>query len=262
MEDWKSYEGKTFDLSGSALKARWEKLHGGNLEPWPENERVQEAWRAYHEGRFSDAVTTGRQAGGLGLVPAAFAATIYPQYLETDDERKSALFSMGMELATQATEACPDNANGFYMLAVSQGRYSQFISMVEALKKGMAPKVRDAAERCLELAPDHAEGHVTLGGWHAEIVDKVGSMLAGLSFGAKKELAEEHFDKALSLAPESPVPYIEKAHGLLLMYGELSRDEAGALLEKAVSLEPADAMQWLDVQRAAKTLGDLPTMTF
>jgi tetratricopeptide (TPR) repeat protein len=237
-------------------------LHAGNLEPFPAEAAVQDAWRAYHEGRFEEAVNLGKAHGGLGLVPAAFAATIYAHYLEAEEDKKVAIFETAMDLAERATEAVPDNANAHYMLAVSRGRYSQFISMIEALSKGLAPKIRASAERCLELQPNHAEGHVTLAGWHAEIVDKVGGMLAGLSFGAKKDLAEEHFDRALALAPASPVPYIEKAAGLLLMFGESSRDDAMQLLQKAVTLEPADAMQALDIARARKTLADLPSMTF
>jgi hypothetical protein len=58
------------------------------------------------------------------------------------------------------------------------------------------------------------------------------------------------------------VPYIEKASGLLLMFGESSRDDAMQLLQKAVTLEPADAMQALDIAKARQTLADLPSMTF
>jgi tetratricopeptide (TPR) repeat protein len=262
MGNWHAYTGRVFDLTGAALERRWPLLHAGNCEPYPAEPAVQDAWRAYHQGRFEDAVGLGESCGGAGLVPAAFAATIYAQYLETDEERKVQIFERAMQIAERATEACPDNANAFYMHAVAQGRYSQFISMVEALARGFAPKIRAAVERCLELQPDHAEGHVTLAGWHAEIVDKVGGMLAGLSFGAKKDLAEEHYDRALALAPLSPVPHIEKAAGLLLMYGESCRDEAMQLLQKAVTLEPADAMQALDIEKARRTLADLPTMTF
>jgi tetratricopeptide (TPR) repeat protein len=262
VSNWRAYTDTPFDFSGPALEQRWPFLHAGNLEPYPADPVVQEAWRAYHEGRFEAAVDTGKAHGGLGLVPAAFAATIYAHYLESDEDKKVAIFEAAMDLAERATEACPDNANAHYMLAVSRGRYSQFISMIEALSKGLGPKVRDSAQRCLELQPRHAEGHVTLAGWHAEIVDKVGGMLAGLSFGAKKDLAEEHYDQAVALAPDSPVPYIEKASGLLLMFGESSRDDAMQLLQKAVTLEPADAMQALDIAKARKTLADLPSMTF
>jgi tetratricopeptide (TPR) repeat protein len=262
VDNWNAYPGRSFDFSGEALRERWSFLHAGNLEPFPEQAGVQAAWRAYHEGRFEDAVALGKAHGGLGLVPAAFAATIYAHYLEDDEDKKVPIFQMGIELARQATEACPANANAYYMYAVAMGRYSQFINMVEALSQGLAPKIREAAMRCVELQPQHAEGHVTIAGWHAEIVDKVGAMLAGLSFGARKELAEEHFERALALAPASPVPYIEKAQGLLLMYGDSSKEEATALLEKAITLEPADAMQTLDIGRARKTLADLPGMTF
>jgi tetratricopeptide (TPR) repeat protein len=262
VDNWKAYAGKPFDLGGDALREHWDFLHAGNREPFPEDVAVQDAWRAYHEGRFGEAVALGKAQGGLGLVPAAFAATIYAHYLEDDEERKFQIFQTGIDLARQATEACPANANAYYMYAVAMGRYSQFINMVEALSQGLAPRIRDAAMRCIELQPEHAEGHVTIAGWHAEIVDKVGAMLAGLSFGARKDLAEEHFDRAIALAPASPVPYIEKAQGLLLMYGDSSKEEATTLLEKAIAQEPADAMQTLDIQRARKTLADLPGMTF
>jgi len=262
VSTWQTYTGRPFDFSGEALEQRWPVLHAGNLEPWPADPAVRDAWRAYHEGRFEDAVSLGEAHGGLGLVPAAFGATIYAQYMESDEDRKSAIFERAMKIAERATAACPDNANAFYMFAVAQGRYSQFISMVEALAKGLAPRIRGAAERCIELQPNHAEGHVTLAGWHAEIVDKVGGMLAGLSFGAKKDAAGDLYDRALALAPLSPVPYIEKATGLLLMYGDSSRDDAMQLLQKASTLEPSDAMQALDIARARKLLADLPAMTF
>ena len=262
MSNWLPYTGTPFVLSGAALEQRWSMLHAGNLEPFPVEPAVQDAWRAYHEGRFEEAVALGKAHGGLGLVPAAFAATIYAHYLEPDEQKKVEIFESAIELAERATEACPDNANAYYMYAVAQGRYSQFVSMVEALAKGIAPRIRDSVQRCLELEPRHAEGHVTLAGWHAEIVDKVGGMLAGLSFGAKKDVAEELYARALELAPSSPVPWIEKAAGMLLMYGESSRDEATQLLQHAVTIEPADAMQALDVAKARRTLADLPTMTF
>lgn len=262
MSTWHAYTGTPFDFAGAALEQHWPALHAGNLEPYPSEPAVQAAWRAYHEGRFEQAVALGEAHGGLALVPAAFAATIYAHYLEPEEDRKVAIFETAMDLARRATEACPDNANAHYMLAVSRGRYSQFISVIDALSQGLGPKIRDSAQRCLELQPNHAEGHATLAGWHAEIVDKMGGMLAGLSFGARKELAEEHYDRALVLAPGSPVPHIEKAGGLLLMYGESSRDDAQQLLQRAVALEPADAMQALDIARSRRTLADLPSMTF
>ena len=260
MEQWKPYEGRAFDYSNGKLEENWTKIHAGNLEPFPADEGLQDVWRAYHEGRFQDAMEQGKSIGGAGLVPAAFATTIYAQYLEDDEKRKVDLLLMGIDLAKQATEQCPDSPNAFYMLAVSYGRHSQFINMIEALQQGVAPKINNAISRCLELEPGHAEGQAPLAGWHAEIVDKVGAMLAGLAYGAKKDQGEEHYKKALELAPKSPVPYIEKAQGMILMLGEMVRTEVMELLQKAQTLEPMDAMQVLDVAKAGKLIEELPGM--
>jgi len=46
------------------------------------------------------------------------------------------------------------------------------------------------------------------------------------------------------------------------MYGDSSKDEALQLLQKAVALDPADAMQTLDIAKARKTLAELPSMSF
>jgi uncharacterized Fe-S cluster-containing radical SAM superfamily protein len=82
-------------------------------------------------------------------------------------------------------------------------------------------------------------------------------MLAGLKYGAKNRLAEEHFDTAIELCPDSPFPYIERANGVMLMYGEDGEEEARELLEKAVTMTPVEAMQVLDIERARARLADL-----
>ena len=82
-------------------------------------------------------------------------------------------------------------------------------------------------------------------------------MLAGLKYGAKNRLAEEHFDKAIELCPDSPFPYIERANGVILMYGEDGEEEARQLLEMAVKMTPVEAMQVLDIERAKARLANL-----
>jgi tetratricopeptide (TPR) repeat protein len=260
-DNWKPYTGAVFDFSGDKLQQQWQQLHAGNLESWPSDSQVQDAWRAYHEGRYTDAVEIGTQAGGAGLVVAAFAATIYTQYV-ADDSDKEQLFKQAIEIAERALEANPESANAYYMYAVAIGRYSQFINIIEALAQGIATKIKDAILKCLELQPGHVEGMVTFAGWNAEIVDKAGAMMANLTYGAKKQQALDTFEEALALQINSPVPAIEMANGLLLMYGDLELERAEVLLTSAVGVEPADAMQYLDIKKAEKLLAELPEMTF
>lgn len=95
-----------------------------------------------------------------------------------------------------------------------------------------------------------AEAHVAMGAWHAEIIDKVGALVGGLTHGAKKDAAEEHFRKALELAPDSPIACIEMANGLVMIHGKSRVDEAGRLYARAAAMKPRDAMEALDVEAA------------
>ena len=80
------------------------------------------------------------------------------------------------------------------------------------------------------------------------------SHTGGLTYGAKKEAGEEHFRKALKLAPDSPIAHIEMANGLVLMHGKKMIEEAGKLYAKAAKLAPSDAMEKLDVEAAKAEL--------
>jgi tetratricopeptide (TPR) repeat protein len=248
-----------FDFSGDALKQNWNNLHGGNLESYPANEQLQEAWRCYHQGDFSQAVAIGSELGGQGAVVTAFATLIYAQYMEQDSDEKIRLFKNAIALCEQHIESAPNELNLHYMHAVAMGRYSQFISMVEALQQGYGKKIKDALDSCLALNPSHAEALVTFGGWNAEIVDKAGAMLGKIMYGATKEQSIENYQKALALTPSSPIPHIEYAYGLQSMYGDMKLDETIKFLEQGIALKPADAMQALDQQAAKLQLNIITT---
>ena len=106
----------------------------------------------------------------------------------------------------------------------------------------------------LKLEPKHADAHTAFGAYQAEVIDKVGGLVAGMTYGAKKDSALECFQKALKLFPESPIAHIEYANGLMLLFGKTKVDEATKLYEKAAALKPADAMERLDVELAKSEL--------
>ncbi len=88
------------------------------------------------------------------------------------------------------------------------------------------------------------------GAYHAEIVAKVGGMLASLTYGASKEAAVKHFDIARKLLPNSAIARIETANGLVMLFGKSKLSEATKLYEEAAKQKPADAMQKLDAEHA------------
>jgi hypothetical protein len=245
-----AHPSKSFVYAGDSLKKNWAKLHRGDCEPFPSDADVQEAWRLFHQGKFAEAVEKGIAAAGAGITAANKAQAIYANGVEGKESAKISHFEEIMNRAQAQARAEPKNANAHYLYAYAAGRYSQRISVVKALSQGYGGKIRAALEAALKLQPKHAEAHIAMGAYHAEIIDKVGALVGGLTYGASKDKGEEHFRKAMKLAPDSPIAHIEMANGMVLMHGKKWVEEAARLYAKAAQMEPRDAMEKLDVEAA------------
>lgn len=248
------YPTKAYHYAGAALRKNWSRLHRGDREPLPRDAGGLEAWRLFHEGRFAEALAAGLGAGPAGITAANKAQAIYANGVETRETARIALFEEVMERAVEQAREQPKNANAHYLYAYAAGRYSQRISVAKALAQGYGGKIRAALERTLALQPRHAEAHIALGAYHAEIIDKVGALVGGLTYGARKDAGEAHFREALALTPDSPIALIEMANGLVLMHGRKMVEEAARLYARAAAIEPRDAMERLDVEAARAQL--------
>ena len=266
---------KAFDYAGDKLAKAWAKLHAGDLEPFPDEkhvarllkanpklgkdatriaEQLQEAWRAFHRGDFHEAYEAGTALKALGASVAIKAGGIHATYLVKSDKEKTARFEGLACYAEAAIAALPDEANSHYRRAFALGRYSQCISIAQALAQGIAGKVKASLDTALELAPKHAEARTALGLYHAEIVGKVGGMLAKLTYGASAGEAEKQLKEALKLTPDSPIAWIEYGNAQLLLHGDKGEDKAAEAFAKAAKLKPRDAMEALDAAWAEDQL--------
>ena len=255
MKKWTAFPDPqdAFDYAGASLKKHWARLHRGDCEPFPSDEAAREAWRAFHAGDFQQAWERGRALEPPGRAAACKAAATYASYLEHDRKRAASLLEEAAQLCEEACAQAPEHANSHYLLAYCLGRYAQKVSVTKALADGLAGRVQDALGRALELEPKHAEAHVATGAYHAEVIDKVGSLLGGLTYGASADQALKHYRKALTLFPESAIVRIEYARGLLML--DSSREsEARKLLGQAAGCEAADAAETLDVEHAKAKL--------
>jgi tetratricopeptide (TPR) repeat protein len=248
------YPDKSYAYTAASLKKAWDRLHKGDCEPFPKDAAVVEAWIAFHAGDFQAAHEQGLAAGGAGITVANKAQAIYANYLEENEKAKLKHFEEVAERAEEQQGEDARNANAFYWQAYALGRYAQGISIVKALAQGIGARVKAALDTTVKLAPKHADAHIALGSYHAEIVDKVGAMIGGLTYGAKKDLGLKHFDTALKLNPDSAIARIEYANGLVMLFGKSRLDEATKLYEEAAAHKPADAMERLDVERAKAEL--------
>ena len=248
------YPDKSIDRDDAAVKKAWARLHRGDAEPAPKDAAVLAAWTAFHAGRFADAVEAGLDAGDAGVNAAVKAQVVYASYLEKSEKAKVALYEEAAGWAEARRAKAPKDANAHYLYAYALGRYSQGISVAKALAQGFGGKIKEALTTAIKLEPKHADAHIAYGAYQAEVIDKVGGIVAGVTYGAKKDSAVEHYQKAIKLNPDSAIARIEYANGLLLLYGKGKIADAEKLYQEAAKIAPADAMERLDVEHAKAEL--------
>jgi tetratricopeptide (TPR) repeat protein len=71
-----------------------------------------------------------------------------------------------------------------------------------------------------------------------------------MTYGASEKKAIEHFEKAIKLAPLSPIAHIEYGNGLYMLYGDKRLDDVSDLYERATAFTPRDAVEQLDIESA------------
>jgi tetratricopeptide (TPR) repeat protein len=250
------YPEKSYTYTAASLKKNWDRLHKGDAEPFPSDKKVQDAWIAFHAGEFEQAKKLGLAAGGAGLSVANKAQCIYANYLEDDEAKALAHFDEVAKRCEKQQKDEPKNANAFYWHAYALGRYSQGISIAKALAQGLGGKVKDSLTTAIKLAPAHADAHIALGAYHAEVIDKVGAMLGGMTYGAKKDIGIAMFKKALELNPDSAIARIEYANGLVMLEGKKGLKQAETLYTEAAACNAVDAMERLDVELALGEIED------
>ena len=271
------HDAKGYAYAGDALKKAWPKLHAGDCEPFPDAKRaaallkaagkaapkldaealataLQDAWRAFHHGDFKAAFDAGEQLRPIGASVAVKAIGIHATYLVDDEAEQLKRYEQAGKLAEAAIKALPDDANSHYRHAFALGRYSQGLNIAKALKLGIAGKVRASLDTALALEPKHAEAHTALALYHAEIINKIGAMIGGLTYGAKASEAEKHIKEAVKLTPASPIAHIEHGNVLLLLDENRNEDAAAAAYEKAAKCKPLDAMEALDAGYAQEQI--------
>lgn len=243
-----------YDFDAAAVKKHWARLHAGDAEPLPADPAVLQAWVLFHRGEFQKAVEAGLEAEGAGVTAANKASCIYADYLEKKEKAKLDLFLETAQRAEAQAMREPQNPNAWYLQAYALGRYSQGISVAKALAQGLGSKVKEALERAIKLQPRHADAHIALGAFHSEVIDKVGALIGGMTYGAKKETGLKLFQEGLRLNPGSAIAMIEYANGLMMLEGEHGAREATRLYEQAAAAPAMDATERLNVELAQAEL--------
>ena len=194
---------------------------------------IEAARAAQDDGRFIEAARLAEGLGtSAGYALAAESLAIHGYYVAKELE-KEALFERAMRLADEAVRLDPANPQAHLQSAHAMGRYAQTVGAVKAIAQGYVRKVRQAIEDALARDPEMAGAHLSLATWHAETINGAG-LAARVVFGASRK-------RALVLAPDEKLAYLEYALGLLLLKKKKDRKQARDLLARAIEAPPKDA---------------------
>jgi tetratricopeptide (TPR) repeat protein len=251
MANWTAFPyAGDYVFDGARVKKHWARLHAGDAEPLPQDAKVLDAWALFHSGKFQQAVDMGLTIGGDGFTVANKSACIYATYLEQKEKARLDLYMDVVRRAEAQAQENPHNINAYYWQAYALGRYSQGISVAKALAQGLGTRVKGSLENVIKLQPKHADAHIALGAFHAEVIDKVGSLIGGMTYGAKKDTGLALLQEALKLNFESVIGMIEYANAMVMFDGDKMMKEATRLYQRAAAAQPMDAMERLDVEMA------------
>lgn len=251
MATWNPFicpDGVLFDAA--CLPTHWPRLHRCDAEPLPADGDVLQAWVLFHNGEFQQATEAGLKAGTDGVTVANKATSVYARFLEKREKTKLDLFLEVAARAEAQQALAPSNPNAFFWQAYALSQYSQAISVAKGMAQGLGNKVKVALNHTIALCPVHADAHLALASFHAEAIDKVGALIASMTYGAKKETGLALFKQALQLNPGSPVSLIDYANGLVMLEGQKKIKEATKLYQQAVASQPHDALERLGVALA------------
>jgi hypothetical protein len=280
-EGWNTFEhSERFELSREQLRARWQELHKRDLEPFPDADRIravatdldieppaapeavaavmQDAWRAYHAGRLHDAYRLADGQGPYGYYLAQRAWAAYTATLAPDDLELPLLREAVRRIDESPQRPSAVRHNDYWVQGLLLGQYSREISTGKAREEDIPGRVSRILEWTLEQRPEHAQAWINLGSYHAEIIHRVGWMLARMTYGATGRDALDAYRRGLELAPDMAVGYGEAAMGLHRIDARAYRQRILRYTEQLKNLEPLDAEDFLEKRRSLQLLGESP----
>jgi hypothetical protein len=213
---------------------------------------LQDAQKLYAKGDFKAAVEIASDIDSAE--GQAFAAKANSIYASTQAENKQEpLYAISEKYANNALKLNSKYSEAYFELARALGRLSQLRGTLAALAQGLGTKIKSNLETCLDLDRSSAECMVAYGLWHAEIVAKG----VGWIYGANEGASINFFERAIAIEPKIIIHRVEYAKGMLLLNRDKYKAAAKAQLEAAIKLEPRDAADKLDLERAKRDLAEL-----
>lgn len=203
----------------------------------------------YHDGKFAEAATAGRQEDtAASLVVAGKSAIIVASFMTTDKKQAIELVKTAGDDFDAALAKAPNNIEAQLQKATALGYTAKLTR-----SPGLAKQTKAMMDAVVARDPSYGLGWASLGGWHASCVTTLGRFVASAVLSANMKTAISDFDTALAKDPLNPVH--PAFYALTLMeYDSSNAPRATELLRIVARLQPRDAYEALLKKSSAPVL--------
>ena len=212
-----------------------------------------EAGALYDQGLYAAAA----EAAGADATAAAqtLAARSYASaaILADEFERANALSDAALVHAEAAVALDPGSVDTRLQLIVALWLDGRRRGDLDAYFRGVPQRSRDVIDGVLADAPEAPWAHSLDGAWHLEALRRGGGM-ARRMLGADEAVGVAAFERAMGLDPDDPVIAVQAAISYLALDVDDYAERARAAFERALVVEPEDAFEQSQQDRARLAL--------
>lgn len=215
---------------------------------------VQHVWRLHFQGQYQQAYELGLTLGPAGLFPAIYAKLIHTTYLINDTELKQQKF---IEVDQIISDILPLANNFSFILfgdAYQKARRLELMSTTAATASGLLGPTQDSLKQLHQEDPNNPLYSAMLSGIDAGIIQRVGTFVGGMTYGADDDRAIELFTQALKKEKRLAVLYHEFAQVLIRLDDSDHDQKLDQALQACIELSVFSAEEALNQQGCKRLL--------
>lgn len=216
--------------------------------------KLQDVWRRLFRGDFAAARQQGLALGVGGQVPAMFAQVIYAMFLVPDPAEKHRLLEEVIEYTDRAGELVQADSVAQFGRVYAKARLGEELSVPVVLKRGYTSQIPNELQALLAKQPQQPFALALYGGYEAGVIRKVGKLVGRMTYGVSTDQMEHYFSRSFQASDDLPIGHYEYANALTYVYGDDVREKALQHLQRAVAIQPINAMEALEVAHAQQLL--------
>ncbi len=220
---------------------------------------LEEARRLYADGAFALAAEHVEADNSAEAATLSARALLAAAAHRAEGEAARGFLDRAYAQTEIALTRDPDHVEAMLHRIIAIGYLSRAEGTLKAHSAGWGDEAKALWQRAEALEPENPWVHAVKGGWHAEVADEAGAILASVLYGASKRRAIAAFERAVALAPQNPFLRVEYARTLMRLSLRKYSAKARAQLILAFDLHPSDAFEALIVEQGRALLAAIDT---